>query len=164
MTEALENHPILLGLERPRELLAQFPQKLQQRQAKRSLQALVVEDQLFSRKMLHDALRDFCPADQAKDAKEAAQIYLKNPPHIAFLDIELPDGSGHELAALFRQLDPAAFCVMVTGNSSSDDVSTAMANGVGAYIVKPFNRMKIQACIEKYHALHPALAMKGMVG
>lgn len=160
----LEHHPILQSLERPRELLAQFPQRLQQRLTQRALHALVVEDQLFSRKMLHDALRDYCTADQAKDAKEAAQIYLKNPPHIAFLDIELPDGSGHELAALFRQLDPAAFFVMVTGNSSSADVSAAMANGVGAYIVKPFSRQKIQACIEKYHALHPMLATKGMVG
>lgn len=65
---------------------------------------------------------------------------------------------------MFRQLDPAAFIVMVTGNSSSEDVTTALANGVGAYIVKPFNRQKIQACIEKFHSAHPTLAVKGMVG
>lgn len=115
-----EQHPLITSQENPAAMLAQFRLLAPQRFNKRSLHALVVEDQPFSRKMLHDALRDFCTVDPAKDAHEGVKAYLKYPPHIAFLDIGLPDGSGHAMAALLRQLDPEAFIVMVTGNNSSD--------------------------------------------
>jgi DNA-binding NarL/FixJ family response regulator len=155
-----EQHPLILSQENPEVLLAQFRLLAPQRFSKRTLHALVVEDQPFSRKMLHDALRDFGTVDPAKDAHEGVKAYLKYPPHIAFLDIGLPDGSGHAMAALIRQLDPQAFIVMVTGNNGSDDVEAAMANGVGGYIVKPFNKQKIMACLEKYCSHNSGVATR----
>lgn len=158
-----EQHPLITSQENPAAMLAQFRLLAPQRFNKRSLHALVVEDQPFSRKMLHDALRDFCTVDPAKDAHEGVKAYLKYPPHIAFLDIGLPDGSGHAMAALLRQLDPQAFIVMVTGNNGSDDVEEAMANGVGGYIVKPFNKQKVMACLEKYCSHHTGVSARSKI-
>ena len=125
---------------------------------------LVVEDQLFSRKMMHDALRDFGMVESAKDAKDALASYLTQPPHIAFLDIELNGENGHDLAKIIRQIDPEAFIVMVTGNKTPEDIATAKANGVDGYIVKPFSKQQIIACIDKYAVLHPVVTAGSKAG
>ena len=114
---------------------------------------LIVEDQDFSRRLLAETLRQYV-CYVAENAKQAVALYAEHVPCIVFLDIELPDVSGHEVAALIKKYDPQSFIVMVTANSHEKDVRMAQENNVQGYIVKPFNNQKIMDAIQKYRELH----------
>lgn len=110
------------------------------------LNVLIVEDQEFSRKLLRSVftrqLYDFT-FSIAKNGQEAINKYAEMAPDITYLDIELPDINGHDLAALFNQHDPEAYIVMVTSNNYPKDVERALANQVRGFVVKPFSKQKV---------------------
>ncbi len=118
------------------------------------LNILIVEDQDFSRKLLHDLLARqltyTCHA--AKNATEAIELYATFAHDIVFLDIILPDYTGHEIATLIKSHDPSSYVIMVTSNNFVKDVEVAKRNNVQGYITKPYNKNKIQAAIDSYIA------------
>lgn len=145
------------GLLSPERIFERFPARaahfkiaLHSRPSREKKRALVVEDQDFSQRLLAELLRQDFVVETAKDAKQAIQLYLDSAPDIAFLDIELPDESGHSLARFFRALDPGAYIVMVTGNNSLEDVAMAKSNQVDGFVVKPYNKQKIFERVEKF--------------
>lgn len=111
---------------------------------------LIVEDQEFSRKLLLGLLGKHFVCHSAATAKQAVNLYADHAPDITFLDIELPEADGHQLASLFKKTDPEGYIVMVTGNHYNTDVETAKANKVQGYIAKPYNKQKIIEAVEKY--------------
>lgn len=150
-------------LERIPALAAHFRIAMNMRKSREKLRILVVEDQLFSRKILQELLHHTYIIDVAASAKDAMRLYLEQAPDIALLDIELTDESGHTLARFIKSIDPASFVVMVTGNNSVEDVALAKSNQVDGFIVKPYNKSKIFECVDKYMALHPDRQPKGQL-
>ncbi len=132
---------------------------IKERTSKKGLESfginiLIVEDQDFSRKLLYDLLaRQFVyTCHVAKNATEALELYATHAPDISFLDIILPDYSGHELATLIKAHDPKSYVIMVTANNFIKDVEIAKRNGIQGYITKPYSKNKIQAAIDSYVA------------
>lgn len=113
-------------------------------------EVLVVEDQLFSRRILWGLLKQSYQTHLAADAKEAWSMYLMFAPDVVFLDIELPDIDGHRLFQFLKAIDPEAYIVMVTANNYALDVATAIENGAKGFIVKPYNKEKIIGAIAKF--------------
>lgn len=111
---------------------------------------LIVEDQPFSRNLIEGMLMRHYACYSASNVKQAIALYAEHIPCIVFLDIELPDGNGHELAALIKKADPDSFIVMVTANSYQQDVTKAVENKTQGFVVKPYSRQKIMTYIEKY--------------
>lgn len=111
---------------------------------------LIVEDQEFSRKLLESLISRTCVCYSASNAADAVAAYAEYVPSIVFLDVELPDYNGHDLAHFIKQHDPQSYIVMVTANHYASDVNRALANKVQGFIAKPFNRIKIISTIEKY--------------
>lgn len=111
---------------------------------------LIVEDQDFSRRLLLGLLEKHFVCHSAVTAHQAVNLYAEYAPDITFLDVELPEANGHQLAALFKRIDPESYIVMVTGNHYSKDVEMAKANKVQGFIVKPYNKQKIVESIENY--------------
>lgn len=140
---------------------AHFRIALNMRKSREKAHILVVEDQLFSRKILEELLHHTYTVDTAPSAKEGMKKYMEAAPDIALLDIELADESGHTLARFIKAIDPASYVVMVTGNNSVEDVALAKANNVDGFIVKPYNKSKVLEAIDKFHALHPERPAKG---
>lgn len=130
--------------------IADFHRAARKRHARYKPDILVVEDQAFSNKLLVGMLHHHYICHTAMNAAEALDLYCKHAPDIAFLDIELPDLSGHDLAAVIREFDPDAYLFMVTANNYTQDVLRAKANGVRGFIAKPYNRTKIQEGVEQY--------------
>ncbi|MDD2325942.1 MAG: response regulator, partial [Alphaproteobacteria bacterium] len=83
-------------------LAAHFRIALNMRKSREKVRVLVVEDQLFSRKILTELLQKDFLVDAAASAKEAMRLYMENAPDIALLDIELTDDSGHTLARFIK--------------------------------------------------------------
>jgi len=115
------------------------------------LSVLVIEDNDMFRKLALDMLNGHTVYSTSTVSDGIAK-FKKHRPDITFIDITLPDGSGHNIVSEIRSLDSHAFMVMLTASNLENDVKESMKNGARGYIVKPFSRQKIKECIEKYQA------------
>jgi len=116
---------------------------------KSTLSVLVIEDNEMFRKLALDMLSGYT-IYSAATASEGIEKFQKNKPDITFIDIGLPDGSGHDVISAIKASAPHAFMVMLTASNLENDVKEAMKNGALGYIIKPFSRQKIKEYIEKY--------------
>lgn len=130
--------------------MEKLKRSLRERETRSDIEVLVVEDQDFSRKLLAGIFQNDYKCHVAENGTQAIELYARHAPNIAFLDIELPDMSGHQLAKLFQEHDPKRFIIMVTANHYASDVETAKANKVQGFIVKPYNRQKIFNAVDLY--------------
>jgi len=88
----------------------------------------------------------------ASGAEEGWKLYIDHAPHIIFLDIGLPDASGHELARRIRQHTSTAYIIMATASDYKEDAEEARQNQVDGFITKPFDKGMISNYIDKYLA------------
>ncbi|MDE2029195.1 MAG: response regulator [Alphaproteobacteria bacterium] len=116
----------------------------------RKLTILLVEDNDFLRKTFCEAFRDKHSILSASSAEEGWALYVDRLPDIVFLDIGLPDASGHILAGRIKEKNPSAYVIMATASDYAEDVEAAGHNHVEGFITKPFDKKKIESYIEKY--------------
>ena len=121
------------------------------RQARYKPLLLIVEDDRVTRHMLQASMEKYCDIVVAWDAQQAKDFYQKMLPNITFLDIELPDGDGQELAELFCAHDPGSYIVMVSGALSDDKIERCMRAGVKSTIAKPATDSQLLQIINNYH-------------
>ncbi len=123
------------------------------RAQRQKLNVLFVEDDEATRTLLGmtaTSLEKNCEVTLAETMKDGAARYLENVPNIAFLDIQLPDGSGLDILKLIKANDPDAYVVMITANTTPANVNIAITAGADAFIAKPFTKKKIQDIFDKY--------------
>ena len=130
----------------------QYWQVRQQRLVCKLPHFLVVEDQAFSRGLLHSALSAHYTLDEVANIQQGWGTFLEQSPDIIFLDIDLNGKSGHDLAHHIKAFDPMAYVVMVTASHLLEDVRTAKSNQVDGFIAKPFSKQKIDEVVQKYFA------------
>lgn len=104
---------------------------------------VVVEDDPFTRRLINNVLKEQCDITFAVDGNDAISAYLLHAPHILFLDIGLPDVSGHSVLDKIIAADADAYIIMLSGNSDRDNVLAAMQHGAKGFIAKPFTREKL---------------------
>jgi len=117
---------------------------------------LLVEDEAFSRKLVEGSLSELYDVESAEDGQSAIMNYARLAPDIMFLDIELPDISGHDVLQRIEKMDPHAYVVMLSGNADKQHITTAMAEGARGFIAKPFTREKLRQYIENAHTIKNA--------
>ncbi len=135
-----------------------YQESKSQKPYRRQLHMLVVEDQVFSQKLLCEILRavrvrnnnDSPVIDVVQSVQEAWKIFLKRAPDIVFVDLGLIDGSGHTLARAIKEMDPQTYVVIVTANNYEEELNIARQNNVDNFIAKPYNKKQILDCVEKY--------------
>lgn len=123
---------------------------LQQKPVRERLCILVVEDSDLLREMFHQAFHDVHSLYMASNLKEGWKLFLDKTPHIVFLDIGLPDGNGHDLARIIKEQDPNTYIIMATASHYVEDKKEAVQNHVDGFIVKPFDKKKINDYIDQY--------------
>ena len=79
----------------------------------------------------------------ASNAKEGVAQYTKINPDITFLDINLPDKDGISVLAELLTLNREASILMLSGDSTINNVKKSIATGAKGFIVKPFSVQKI---------------------
>lgn len=113
---------------------------------------LIIEDQVFSQKMLLSALTHYTTYFTSTSG-DGLLLCMEKCPDIIFLDIELPDISGHDFAELIRKIDPDMYIVMVSSNHNKEDIEKAKQNHVNGYIAKPYKKSAILESIENFKKL-----------
>jgi CheY-like chemotaxis protein len=110
---------------------------------------LVVEDEPFSGRLVENALNTDRQVHLVGDGQSAILSYARYAPHVLFLDIELPDISGHDVLQRIIQMDPQAYIVMLSGNADREHILRAMQAGAAGFVGKPFTRDKLGQYIER---------------
>jgi two-component system chemotaxis response regulator CheY len=128
----------------------QLRQAIQERQYRNFPDIMIVEDQVFTQRLLLNILGNLYKCITVEKGAEAIEKYARFAPDIVLLDIGIPDINGHELATFLKDIDPNAYIIMVTANNYAKDVKSALDNSVKGYIVKPFTKDKILDTIAKF--------------
>jgi two-component system chemotaxis response regulator CheY len=121
------------------------------------MRILIVEDDFVGRKVMHQLLLEYGECDVAVDGVEAVKAFdlaweAKQPYDVMFLDIMMPNMSGHEALKIIRDKEKERGVtpqkeVRVIMTSALDDVKNVTQSffqgGASAYLVKPIERRKV---------------------
>lgn len=120
---------------------------------------LIIDDEAAIRKLLEITLEsnEYVPL-QAASAKEGLALAASHPPELVLLDLGLPDMSGHMVLQQLREWYTHPV-IILSVQSSEEDIVKALDNGANDYLVKPFRTGELLARIRS--ALR-ANAMEGV--
>jgi two-component system KDP operon response regulator KdpE len=110
-------------------------------------QILIVDDEPQIRKLLKITLQsNGYGTSEAASAKEAIRIASNHPPDLILLDLGLPDESGHVVLKNLREWYTKPI-IILSIQSSEEDIVKALDNGADDYLVKPFRTGELMARI-----------------
>ena len=112
--------------------------------------AFIVDDDMFMRVIIKKGIDGkFDRVYELQDGKSILKQYKQHNPDVVFLDIHLPDITGHKILNNILDLDPDAFIIMVSSDSSKTQVVSAVEKGAKGFLVKPFNKAAIMSYLNK---------------
>lgn len=108
---------------------------------------VIIDDEHPIRKLLEITLQSNDYSTRlAATAKEGILMVANHPPDMVILDLGLPDEDGHSVLKKLR--DWYAKPIMILSvQSSEDDIIKALDNGANDYLVKPFRTGELLARI-----------------
>lgn len=86
---------------------------------------------------------------EAKDGKQALELFPEYEPDIVLTDITMPYIDGLSLSEQIMALYPETAIVLITGNNEFEYARRAVKIGVCDYIVKPFEKEELVLCLLK---------------
>ncbi len=120
-----------------------------QRNLRSEPKLMIIEDDPFSRRLVENVLQKQYNLTGLSSADDALYTYAEISPDLLFLDINLPDVTGHELLEKIIALDPKAYVVMLSGNADRNNVVQAIERGAVGFVAKPFSRDKLFQYIDR---------------
>jgi len=113
---------------------------------------LVVDDSLFMRKFIGDALKDMGVTDIhfAKDGIEALEIATELKPDFVTLNITMPNMNGMDAIEKILEISPLSKIVMISAIHDRNTIQKALDKGIVSYIVKPFEKISLENVL-RYH-------------
>lgn len=81
---------------------------------------------------------------EAKDGKEAWDVFKQKRPNVVILDINMPEISGLDVAHMIREIDNTCKIIMLTAYSDVDKLMKAIKLNLTEYIVKPAKRIDLE--------------------
>jgi two-component system OmpR family response regulator len=80
--------------------------------------------------------------------EDGARRFLgRETPDLVIVDVMLPDGSGHDLAAYVRQELPRVPVLMLSALDGLNDITTGLDSGADDYVTKPFHPSELRSRI-----------------
>lgn len=113
---------------------------------------LVVDDSAISLDLLKGILTNlgYSNIKRIKDGNAALASYQEEKFELIFLDINMPQKSGLEILKEIRAINPQAFVIMVSGESSATNIQQSLALGAQGFVVKPYSAARIKDVLDKY--------------
>lgn len=120
----------------------------------RQIDVLVADDEGDMRQLLGLILKSHGYVDitYAFDGPNALLVLKQKDIHIAFIDINMPGENGISVVKQAQEIRPSCFCVMVSANSTVQNVRAALTAGARGFIVKPYTEQKIIQILKKFEA------------
>lgn len=126
---------------------------------------LVAEDELIERKVLIKTLRqhfgDICQIYEAKNGKEAMELYEQEHHQIAILDIQMPGLSGLEVARQIRTMGLPCSILFLSAYDLFSYARQAISVRASDYLLKPYDEKELMASVEEAIRLHDWVEARG---
>lgn len=115
------------------------------------LSALLIDDETIVRRLMRTLLLDIeCDVTQeASNGEDGIAQFRETRPDLVFIDINMPGMGGFEVLKAILEIDPAAFAVIVSAESSADNVRGAITGGAQGFVVKPFTAGRFRDILDK---------------
>lgn len=114
---------------------------------------LIVDDEKREiaaiRKLMEDIPIRMDRIYEAYNMKEAVKILKMHPISLLFCDVEMPGGTGLELADWVREYDDTIQIIYLTGHADFSYVQTALRLGAVDYLLKPVDRNSLEEALRK---------------
>lgn len=117
----------------------------------KNIRVLVVDDEKGILEALQTHLElDGYSVDTCGSAKEALDMFQKQPYHIIMTDINMPVMDGLVLLEEIKRLRGDTIVIMITAYTSLTKVLMSRAHGASDYVLKPFRDLsEVDASIER---------------
>lgn len=117
----------------------------------KNVNILIADDDRMTRTALRLLLSEqWCNVvGEAVDGEKALEMCIALQPDIAFIDINMPKMDGHQAAQSIRSNCPNTGVIMISTLPTLSNVQQAMQAGANAFVVKPFNTVKVIEAIEQ---------------
>jgi two-component system chemotaxis response regulator CheY len=113
------------------------------RKSRRENVVLVADDDMYMRLLVNKGSSPQATVHEAANGDEVVGLYKQYVPDILFLDIHLPGQNGMNILAELIKIDPEAHIIMLSADSSRDNVEKAVAEGAKGFMAKPFTKEKL---------------------
>lgn len=114
---------------------------------------LVAEDELIERMVLCKTLRkhlgELCDIYESKNGREALEVFEREQPQIAILDIEMPGINGLEVARKIRESGRDCAIMFLTGFDKFSYAKQAISIRALEYLLKPYNEQELIYAVEE---------------
>ncbi len=94
---------------------------------------------------------------KASNGEEALNIIMEKSPDLAFLDIEMPEFTGLEVAA---QIPKDHHTKIIFATAYNDFAIQAFEHNAIDYLLKPINKERLEKCFEKYELMQQVNSKK----
>jgi len=101
---------------------------------------------------LLEAAEDIVVVGEASTAAEALDRIPPTRPHVAILDVRLPDGSGIEVCREVRSSSPEVGCLMLTSYADDEALFAAIMAGASGYVLKQVGASSLVEDVRKVAA------------
>lgn len=114
---------------------------------------LLVDDDDMIRAYLRQILRHegHQVVGECGTLSEADNLIQQQKPNVVFLDINLHGGNGLNGLEYLREQSPRSQFIMLSGESTSDNVRTAIARGARDFLTKPFSAEHVLHALERLY-------------
>jgi CheY-like chemotaxis protein len=104
---------------------------------------LIADDDLFVRSVIRKGLESILNVEEVIDGDAVLEAYKRLMPDALLLDIHLPGKNGIELLDAIHAIDPEAYVVMISADSTTENVEITKAKGVKAFLTKPIHKQRL---------------------
>ena len=110
---------------------------------------LVVDDEVGAREALRMILQNKYNVLTCSDPQEAMDIVCSGKVDIVMLDIKMPKINGIKLLKAMKAIAQDIEFVLITAYPSTESAIEAMRSGAYDYIIKPFDKKRIEEVVKK---------------
>jgi len=109
--------------------------------------ALIIDDDIWMQRILSKTVASygFKKSFLANNGVEGIALAIEHKPHVIFLDIMMPEISGHLVVRILKRihLTKSIPIFMVSALSDAENLGLTVKYGASGYISKPFTRITI---------------------
>ena len=108
------------------------------------LKILIVDDNKLSAELLYEVIGNEYDRKIVPSGKDALQVLMLKHYDLVFLDLKMPEVTGHVVLDFIRKNVKNCFVVIVSGHGTKDNVEKAIESKIDGFINKPFSRERVK--------------------
>lgn len=109
---------------------------------------LICDDDMYIRSLVKAGLKNVATIIEIGEGAQIIDAYKTHNPDIVLLDIHMPNLNGQEALAQIRVFDPRAYIIMLSADSSAENVVWSQRHGAKGFLAKPINKSKLSEYVE----------------